>query len=74
MVCVICRHGEIQPGSVTVVLHREGTTIIFKSVPADVCENCNEYYLSEAVSEQLLQRAEQAARNGAELEIQRFAA
>jgi hypothetical protein len=55
-------------------LQREGATIIFKSVPAEVCENCGEYYLSEAVSEQLLQRAEQAVRSGAELEILRFAA
>ena len=74
MTCVICRHGETRPGSVTVTLQREGATIIFKSVPAEVCENCGEYYLSEAVSEQLLQRAEQAVRNGAELEILRFAA
>lgn len=74
MTCVICRHGETWPGSVTVTLHREGATIIFKSVPAEVCENCGEYYLSESVSEQLLQRAEQAVKSGAELEILRFAA
>ena len=74
MTCVICRHGETRPGSITVTLQREGATIIFKSVPAEVCENCGEYYLSEAVSEQLLQRAEQAVRSGAELEILRFAA
>ena len=55
-------------------LQRGDSTIIFKLVPAEVCENCGEYYLSEAVTEQLLTRAEQAVANGAEVEIRRFAA
>jgi YgiT-type zinc finger domain-containing protein len=42
MTCVICGHGETGPGSVTVTLHREDATIIFKSVPAEVWENCSE--------------------------------
>lgn len=49
-------------------------TIIFKEVPADVCENCGEYYLSEAITGRLLERAEQAVQNGTEIEIARFAA
>ena len=36
--------------SVTVPLQRNGTTTIFKEVPADVCENCGEYYLSEEIT------------------------
>ena len=55
-------------------LQRGDSTIIFKLVPAEVCENCGEYYLSEAVTEQLLTRAERAVANGAEVEIRRFAA
>jgi hypothetical protein len=37
-------------------------------------ENCGEYYLSEDVTEQVLSRAEEAVRKGAEVEILRFAA
>ena len=55
-------------------LQRGDSIIIFKLVPAEVCENCGEYYLSEAVSGQLLTRAEKAVANGAEVEIRRFAA
>lgn len=74
MKCVICRHGETQPGKVTVPLTRGESVIIFKGVPADVCDNCGEYYLSESVTEKLHTRAEQSVKNGAEVEILRFAA
>ncbi|MBI5116194.1 type II toxin-antitoxin system MqsA family antitoxin [Candidatus Poribacteria bacterium] len=74
MECVICRHGETHAGVITTTLTRGESTIIFKGVPAEVCENCGEYYLSESVTEQLLVRAEKAVENGAEVEIVRFAA
>jgi YgiT-type zinc finger domain-containing protein len=73
MKCLICKQGETHPNSATVPLQRNGTTIIFKGVPADVCSNCGEYYLSEDITGRLLERAEQAVQNGAELEIVRFA-
>jgi YgiT-type zinc finger domain-containing protein len=59
---------------VTVTLQRGETTVILKQVPADVCENCGEYYLSEEVAAQVLEKAESAVRSGAEVEILRFAA
>ncbi len=74
MRCVLCRHGDTRPGRVTVTLQRGGTTVIVRDVPADVCENCGEYYLSEKVTEQLLARSEQAVKSGAEVEILHFAA
>ncbi|MEK7816430.1 MAG: type II toxin-antitoxin system MqsA family antitoxin [Pseudomonadota bacterium] len=61
-------------GNVTVTLQRGETIVILKDVPADVCENCGEYYLSEMVSRQVLERAEEAVKSGAEVEILRFAA
>ena len=74
MQCVICRQAETHPGQVTVTLQRGDSTIIFKLVPAEVCDNCGEFYLSEAVTEQLLARAAKAVANGAEVEILRCAA
>ncbi len=74
MKCVICKHGDTRPGHVTVTLQRGEATIIFKDVPADVCENCGEYYLSDEITGQLMQRAEEALKHGAEVEIVRFAA
>jgi YgiT-type zinc finger domain-containing protein len=74
MKCVICREGQTAPGQATVTLPRHETTIIFKDVPAEVCANCGEYYLSESITNQLLTRTEAAVKGGAELEILRFAA
>ena len=74
MNCVICKNGETRPGSVTVTLQRGETTVVLKQVPADVCENCGEYYLSSEVTAQVLQKAEAAVQSGAEVEILRFAA
>ena len=62
MKCLICKQGETRPRRATVPLQRNGTTIIFKGVPADVCENCGEYYLSEEITGRLLERAEQTVR------------
>lgn len=74
MKCVICKNGNADPGFVNVPLQRDDCTIIFKNVPADVCDNCGEYYLSEAIADQLLKKAEDAVRKGAEVEILRYAA
>jgi len=74
MNCVICRHGQTRPGDVAVTLQRGDCIVVFKGVPADVCENCGEYYLSEKVTDQLLMRAETAVKNGAEVEILHYAA
>lgn len=74
MKCVICKYGQTNPGLVTVTLEREESIVIIKKVPAEVCDNCGEYYLSDEITEQVLQRAEKAIANGAEVEIIRYAA
>ncbi len=74
MTCLICRQGEATPGHATVTMQRGRCTVIFKDVPADVCENCGEYYLSDSVTRELLRRAEVAVQNGAEVEILGYAA
>ena len=74
MSCIICRNGKTKPGEVTVSLQRGDTTVILKRVPADICENCGEYYLSSEVAAQVLEKAEAAVKSGAEVEILRFAA
>ncbi|MBD2513615.1 type II toxin-antitoxin system MqsA family antitoxin [Nostoc sp. FACHB-973] len=74
MKCVICQHGETKPGLVTVTLERDECIVVLKKVPAEICDNCGEYYLSDAVTEHVLEKAESAINNGAELEIIRYAA
>jgi len=74
MTCPICKTGELHPGTTTVTLQRGDTTVLLKEVPADVCDNCGEYYLSDQVAERTLEAAAAAAAKGVEVEIQRFAA
>jgi len=74
MYCMICKQGETHKDTVTVPLQQGESTIIFKNVPAQVCENCGEYYLSEEATNRLLSQAEQAVSRGAEVEIIRLAA
>ena len=74
MNCLICKHGETSPGKANVALQRGDCTVIIKGVPADICENCGEYYVSEKITQELLRRAEVAVQNGAEVEILAYAA
>ena len=58
MKCIVCKHGNTEPGTMTATLERGDTTIVVKEVPADVCDNCGEEYLSQEISTQLLKQAE----------------
>jgi len=49
-------------------------TLVFKSVPADVCANCGEAYVGERVSSQLLRVAEEAARSGVQVDVREYVA
>lgn len=74
MKCVICKTGMLHPGYATVTLHRDNSVVVIKQTPADICDNCGEYYLSDAVTETVLQLAEDALRKGTEIEVLRWAA
>ncbi|RKY22932.1 MAG: hypothetical protein DRP62_06925 [Planctomycetota bacterium] len=74
MKCVICKQGQTHSGMTSVILERGKTTVVIKDVPAEVCENCGEYYLSEEVTEKVQELAEQAVRHGVEIEVLRYAA
>jgi YgiT-type zinc finger domain-containing protein len=74
MKCVICRTGETQAGKATVTLQREDTIVVIKDVPAEVCQNCDEYYLDDQVAQRVYTQAEGAVQRHAEVEIVRFAA
>jgi YgiT-type zinc finger domain-containing protein len=74
MKCVVCRQGETQSGTVSVTLERGDTTIVMKSVPAEVCETCGEQYVDEKTTQKLLAEAERAARSGVQLEVRTYQA
>ena len=74
MKCTFCKQGTTRPGNVTVTLNREATVVVIRNVPAEVCENCSEYFLSEDTTDYVLSKAEDAVKKGAEVEILRYAA
>jgi len=58
MMCVYCRTGMLRGGTTTVTLERNGSIIVFKGVPALVCNQCGESYTDEDVTEILFDMAE----------------
>ncbi len=74
MKCAVCKHGETRPGHVTVTLERESTTLVTKGVPAEVCGNCGEEYVSEETTSRLLKVAEEAARGGVQVDVRQYVA
>ena len=74
MKCVICKEGETAPGTATVTLERGSATVVFKAVPADVCQNCGEEYLDERTSASLLHDAESAVAQGVQVDVRHYVA
>ena len=74
MKCVICKQGRTNNGFATVTLERGRTTVVIKEVPAEICENCGEYYISDVVTEKVQNLAEEAFQHGVEIEVLRYAA
>lgn len=74
MKCVICKHGETHSGKATVTLERNGTTLVIKDVPAQVCANCDEEYVAEEITARLLKAAEEAVKAGVKMDVREYVA
>jgi YgiT-type zinc finger domain-containing protein len=74
MKCVICQYVEIEPGTTTVTLTRDETTIVIREVPAQICTICSEEYLNAATGKRLSQIAEKALSEGVQVDVRRYKA
>lgn len=74
MKCVVCKQAQTRSGTTTVTLERQGATLVFKDVPAQVCPNCGEDYIDEAVAGALLQSAQEMVASGTQVDIRRYSA
>jgi YgiT-type zinc finger domain-containing protein len=74
MKCVICRDGKTRPGKATVMLERDGMTLVIKGVPAEICTNCGEEYVEEGTSTLLLKIGEEAAKSGVRVSVRDYIA
>jgi YgiT-type zinc finger domain-containing protein len=66
MKCVVCKLGESREGLTTVTRERDGAALVVRKVPAQVCHNCGEAYVTAEVTRRLLQSAREALRAGVE--------
>lgn len=74
MKCAICKNGTTKSDHITVTLDKDQTILVFKGVPAQVCDNCGEEYVSSGINRRLLELAGEAARRGVTLELMQYAA
>ncbi len=64
MTCIVCKHGETEPGVTTLSVDRGGYVVVIRSVRADVCSTCGEESLSAEVMKALEAEVEQADLKG----------
>ena len=49
-----------------------GSTIVFKEVPAHICDNCGEEYIDDFITKELLKKAREIIKNGVEVDIRKY--
>jgi len=69
----MCPAGTLQKGTTTLTMERGSATIVFKDVPADVCDVCGEAYIDEDVSEDVYRQAEAAVEAGVHVDVRTYA-
>ena len=74
MHCLICKSGDVQPGSTTFTAERDRMTLVLKGVPARVCGQCGEAYFDEPTTQNIEAIAERARHTGVQVAIQDYAA
>lgn len=74
MKCVICKHGNTEHGTTTVIFERNNSAIIIQNVPAKVCDNCKEAYVDAHIAAKLSETAELALKAGAKVQVQEYKA
>ncbi len=74
MRCIVCKHGETEPGHVTISVERRGAVVVIRDVPADVCATCGEEYLSAAVMKELEAAVDQAQSAGVDVAVLHYKA
>jgi YgiT-type zinc finger domain-containing protein len=75
---VVCKQGDTRDGAAAFTLERTGMILVFKKVPADMCEVCGEEYVDEHVdvhtTARLLVAAEENTLAGVQVDIREYIA
>ena len=73
MTRIVCKQGEMEPGTTTMTLERDNTIVVFKHAPAEVCDTCGEAYI-DTTTKRLLDIVEEAAKSGVQVDVRSYAA
>jgi len=74
MRCLICKSGEVRPGTTTFTVDRGQMVLVVQRVPARVCVQCGEAYFDEATTQRIEQIAEQMEHTGVRVALHDYAA
>ena len=74
MTCFICEHGETKLGTTRIAVERGQTVLVVRGVPAQVCDNCGEAYLSADAVDRLQEMLAVAAQGGVQVEVREYIA
>lgn len=68
----MCKNGKTTSGFVNVPIVRDDKIIFFKKIPAEICDNCGEYYIDSAIAKDIYKKAEERMNEGVEMEISQY--
>jgi YgiT-type zinc finger domain-containing protein len=71
MNCVLCK-SNLTKGNVNHIVDFNGHIVIIKSVPANICEQCGEYFIENDVALKLEKIIDEAKKNKAEIFIIKY--
>jgi len=74
MKCPICKHGDTISGTASITLERNAATLVFKDVPAQICNNCGEEYFTDSITQAIIKQAESAIAQGVQIDVRQYRA
>jgi YgiT-type zinc finger domain-containing protein len=74
MKCPICKHGDMINGTDSITLERNTATLVFKNVPAQICNNCGEEYFTDNITQSIMTQTESAIAQGVPIDVRQYIA
>ena len=74
MNCPICKSGNMASGKTSITFERQNATVVVKSIPANVCDNCGEAFIDETIARSVHRIVETELKKGVEIEVVHYAA
>ena len=72
MECLMCKNGTTKKGLVNVPIVRDDKIIFFKKIPAEICDNCGDYYIDSTIANEIYKKANERMNEGVEMEVTQY--